>query len=117
MKAHGLYGHPCEKRTRAIAKALSQELTKRMTKKCLDCVKGKAEQKNLTKATKDEEDKKDEGRVYLDLSKVLVPPKLKFKSRNPNWLIVVDEKTGLKTRRFFTSKNGMVEPTCEMFQM
>ena len=84
MKAHGLYGHQCEKHTRAIAKALSQELTKGIMKKCLDCAKGKAKQKNLTKATKEEEDKKDEGRVYLDLSKVLVPPELKFKTRNPN---------------------------------
>ena len=116
-KAHGLYGHQCEAHTRAIAKALGQELTKGNMLKCIDYAKGKVKQKNLKKTKDEEENKKDEGRVYLDLSRVLMPPELKFKSRNPNWLIVVDEKTGLKTSRFFTSKNGMVELTCEMFQL
>lgn len=115
-KAHAIYGHQSEKNTREIARALKQDLTRGTLKTCVDCAKGKAKQKNLPKAPK-EGSAKDEGRVHLDLSRVLVPTELKFKSNNPNWLIVVSERTGLKTSRFFSSKNAMVEPTCEMFHL
>jgi hypothetical protein len=35
----------------------------------------------------------------------------------PNWQIIVDEQTQLKCSNFFETKNGMVEPTCEQFQL
>jgi hypothetical protein len=34
----------------------------------------------------------------------------------PNWQILVDERTQMKFSDFFVSKNGMAEPTCELFQ-
>jgi hypothetical protein len=58
--------------------------------------------------------KETNGRIYLDIATV---KKIKDGPNvtKPNWHIMVDEKTKLKFSDFFTSKIGMVEPTCEQF--
>jgi hypothetical protein len=50
--------------------------------------------------------------VYLDIATVKRRENMP-KVRKPNWRIMVDERTQLKFSNFFSTKNGMVEPTCE----
>ena len=58
-------------------------------------------------------------RVYLDLTKVTVPKADGSESaiKRKNWEVIVDEATGKKWTSFHDSKNGMVEPTCELFNV
>lgn len=58
-------------------------------------------------------------RVWLDISTVKKPknnPKIKAVHK-PHWRIVVDEYSELKFCGFYPSKNAMVEPTCEQFNI
>ena len=36
--------------------------------------------------------------------------------QKPIWRVVVDERTKIKTLDLFGTKDGMVEPTCKLFQ-
>ena len=42
---------------------------------------------------------------------------MKVTLTKPNWQLIVDEKTGMKFSQFFATKNGMVGPTCEKFNI
>ena len=55
----------------------------------------------------------DDGRIHLDISSVKNTdyPDVENIPR-PYWRLIVDERTQLKFSDFFTSKSGMVEPTC-----
>ena len=57
--------------------------------------------------------------MYLDLTKVTVPYADGSESliKRKNWEVIVDEATGKKWSSFHDSKNGMVEPTCELFNI
>ena len=57
------------------------------------------------------------GRMYLDLAKIKRPKNMKVTLTKPNWQLIVDEKTGMKFSQFFATKNGMVQPTCEKFNI
>jgi len=43
------------------------------------------------------------------------PGHLNVRVNKPHWRIIVDERTQLKVSNFFERKNGVVEPTCELF--
>jgi hypothetical protein len=58
-----------------------------------------------------------ETRVFLDITAIKKPEGESGSVYKPNcWQIVVDERTQMKFSDFFVSKNGMAEPTCEVFQ-
>jgi hypothetical protein len=78
---------------------------------------GKAKQKNVPK----ESDhvvatEPNEARVFLDIMAIKKPEGESESVYKPNWRIVEDERTQMKFSDFFMSKNGMAEPTCELFQ-
>jgi hypothetical protein len=113
--AHQMLGHPGEDTTRLMCKELGHVLTRGNMKKCEACAVAKAKQKNVPKETKHKRAVAVNGRVYLDISTIKAPRKSKVKVTKPNWRLMVDEMTGLKTSGFYTTKNGMVDPTCELF--
>jgi Reverse transcriptase (RNA-dependent DNA polymerase) len=55
------------------------------------------------------------GRIHLDISSVRNHD-YEDSTSKPYWQIIVDERTQMKFSDFFASKNGMVEPTCQLVQ-
>jgi len=82
---------------------------------CEACAAAKAKQKNVPKVSDHVQSTENAGRVFLDIATVK-SPKEGPKVRNPNWRVIVDERTQMKFSGFFATKNGMVEPTCVQFQ-
>ena len=82
---------------------------------CDACAAAKAKQKNIPKVSTQVPSKENAGRVFLDTATVK-KPKGGPRVQKPNWRVVVDERTKIKTLDFFETKDGMVEPTCELFQ-
>ena len=114
--AHELLGHMDEAATRKAAANLGWTITRGTLGVCESCAKAKAKQKNVAnKEAPKEKAKEVNGRVYLDLSRVVNPNNAK-QPRRPNWCLIVDEKTGYKSSSFYESKDGMVEPTCSKFK-
>ena len=115
QKAHALLGHGNEEDTRSTAKALGWAITKGTLKPCAACAISKAKQKNVVKKSESIKSKVPGEKCYLDLSKLTVPKSdgKDYEIENKWWKIIVDEATGKKWSDFTTSKNGMVERTCE----
>ena len=111
-KAHSLLGHCNEDTTRKIAKLLGWEL-KPKTTQCQSCAEGKAKQKNLPQVADGVKATKPMERVYHDLSHLKAPKGSGVSISKPNWQMIVDERTGLKISAWYSTKNEIVEPTCE----
>ena len=117
QELHDMYAHCNERETRKIADHFGIPISKESAKPCESCAVGKAKQKNVINKNPDKKltfkATEPNGRVYLDVSSVKAregaapPPK-------PHWRIIVDEKTQHKTSGFYATKDGMVEPTCEL---
>jgi hypothetical protein len=115
--AHDRLGHPHEDMTRKVAKELGWSLSRGSLKPCDGCLAGKAKQKNVPKESNHEAaTEPNEARVFLDITMIKKPEEEKGSIYKPNWRIIVDERTQMKFSDFFVSKNGMAEPTCELFQ-
>jgi hypothetical protein len=112
-QAHERLGHVSEELTRKISQDLGWQISKGQMDVCNACSVAKARQKNVTKAAV-QSDKPNE-RVFLDLARIEQPlagPKV----LRQYWRIIVDEFTQLKFSEFYESKDGMVEPTCMLFE-
>ena len=72
-------------------------------------------QKNVPKKITHEHKKNANGRVLLDISTIKAPKGIKAKATKPNWRINVDEHGGLKFSKFYDTNNGIMEPTCQLF--
>ena len=116
-KAHRLLNHMSEDETRKAAKLRGWKLTPGPLVACVPCTKAKAKQKNVCKESDTEKATESNGRIYLDISTIRAPKKSNFKVAKGNWLIMVDERSGMKISRFFATKDEMVEPVCEQFQL
>ena len=114
-EAHEQLGHMGEDDTRAAAKELGWTVTRGKFGVCESCAISKAKQKRVK--TKEPKEKSDEvnGRIYLDMSRI-VSPNAENQPKRPNWCVVVDEKTGFKSSSFHETKGGMVKPTCKKFK-
>jgi hypothetical protein len=51
--------------------------------------------------------------MYLDIS-TAKDKKVQPRITKNNWRIMVDESTNLNISHFYTNKDGMCEPTCEL---
>ena len=100
-----------EDNTRKVAKALGWTIVRGTMKTCESCAKAKAQQKKLKIDVPNDKSTEINGRIYLDLSR-LVKPASEPQPRRPNWCMIVDEATGFKTSTFHATKSGMVTPTC-----
>lgn len=110
-EAHRKFGHSDEPSTRSTAAELNYELTRGTMKPCEACTVAKAKQKNIPKVSDAEKGTKEERRIYLDISTIKAK-KNGPKVTKPNWRIMVDEHSTMKFSDFYSTKDGMVEPTC-----
>jgi hypothetical protein len=111
-EAHEMLGHGNEYATRKAAKELEIEITKGTMNVCEACTVAKSKQKNVAKVSDHVKATGDVSRMFLDISSI---KEIKDgpKVTNPNWRLMVEERTGLKFSNFYATKNGMIEPTCE----
>jgi len=114
-KAHQVLGHMSEEATHLTAKALGWHITMGKMMVCECCAIGKAKQKRVKIDKPKEKRNEANGRIYLDLSRI-VSPMSENQPRRPNWCMIVDEKTGYKTSTFHEKKGGMVELVCKQIQ-
>ena len=116
QQAHHRLGHINEDATRATAKHLGWTITRGTLGPCESCSIGKAKQKNLPQGKYNRSKTTDPQtrRVFLDISSVK-PVRDAKNTKTPYWRIIVHEGHGLKHSNFYSSKNGMIEPTCEKF--
>ena len=113
---HAQLGHVGHEDTMKMAKHLGIQVARGDKHPCESCAKAKAKSKGVSKNSPHKKSTIVNGRVYMDLSSIKKPknnPKIKSLS-NPQWRMIVDEKTEMKTSQFFQTKNGMIEPTCEL---
>ena len=113
--AHDIFGHNSEARTRQMAYALGIGVSRGTLKPCEACAAGKAKQRNVVKESDHVKAEGTNERVFLDIATIKHPSKLKMKLARPNWRMIVDERTQMRFTDFFATKNGMIEPTCELF--
>ena len=93
------------------------ELTHGSMQTCKSCATGKAKQKNVPQISDRSPATKINKRVFLNISTIMEPKgDKKVAITRVNWLIIVDEFSGMKISSFHDTKNGIVEPTCERFE-
>ena len=71
----------------------------------------KAKQKSVPKESTHEKAERAGERLYIDLSKIKKPDQLKSMGK-PNWFMIVDKKTNLKTSSFYKTKASIVDYIC-----
>jgi hypothetical protein len=115
-QAHVKYAHTNEDNVQLLAKHLGTTLTRGTLGPCEGCTLAKAKQKNVPKdhGTHIVVTDPNAKRVFLDIASIK-PNANGWKSPKPNWRMIVDEQSSLKISHFYPTKNGMVEPTCELF--
>jgi hypothetical protein len=114
IDAHKKLGHMSFLKTKQVANQLGWILTG-SSKVCKACVEGKAQQKNIIVKAKKGSNSVQSGRIHLFISSVR-NHNYEDSTSKPYWRIIVDERTQMKFSDFFASKNGMVEPTCQLVQ-
>ena len=92
--------------------------------KCEYCAIGKAKQKNVPKYSEHQSRVADCacGRMFLDMSSLKNPKNKDPNDKttfiaNPQMRLLHDEYSECRFTRWFSSKNSMVEPTCELFSI
>ena len=116
--AHQLFGHCDEGTTRQAAYAQGYGIVRGTLKPCEYCATAKAKQKSVPKLTvPDTAVTKPNERVSLDISTIKAPKAENVSITQPNWRVIVDEYTEMKFSDFYSTKDGMVEPTCEKLEM
>ena len=116
---HGMLSHMGEAATRQTLNYLGYPITRGLLKPCESCRVGKAHQASLPKNAPSRPATVPNERIWLDISTIKKPKnnkKIKMVYQ-PYWRIMVDEYSGLKFSDFFSSKHGMIEPTCEKFNI
>ena len=79
---------------------------------CKSCATGKANQKSLTQISDHNLATKSNERIFLDIPTIKEPKgDKKVTVTRMNWLIMVDNYSGMKISSFHDTKNGMVDPT------
>ena len=116
-KAHCQLGHMGEAKTRAAAKGLKFRILRGVLKACEACAIAKAKQKNVPKTSSSPKSTVPNGRIYADISVIRPPEKSDVKVTRANWFLMVDELTGMKFTSFHSAKNGIVQPTCEKWNL
>ena len=112
---HKILGHPDEDKTRKTAKMIGIKLIQGGLDSCDAFAAVKENQKNVPKVSSLVLSVNNAERVFLDTATIKKPeegPQV----QKPNWHLIVDERTKIKISNFFETKDGMVEPTCKLFE-
>jgi len=112
-KIHDLLGHKSDARTRASATSLGYEIT-RGKSTCESCAIGKARQKNVPKEpVSDNLATRPGERVGLDIFSIKGEKDGPTPNPRRHGRMMVDHFSGCGFLNFYTTKDGMVEPTLE----
>ena len=111
-RLHNMLGHINEISCRAIAKHLNIQISKGPLTVCESCAIGKAKQKPLRKNKGHSKASKANERVFIDILPFKQPSDIEDKLRNLNWLICVDEFSGLILSSFHEKKSSIGKALC-----
>ena len=106
-RLHDMLGHINETSCRAIPKHLNIQTSKGPLTVCESCAIGKAKQKPLKKNKGHSKAMKANERVFIDILPFKQPSDIEDKLRNLNWLIYVDEFSGLILSSFHEKKSSI----------
>ena len=113
-QAHARLGHIGEDAVCKIVGHIRWQLTRGQLMACEACAVGKARQWNLGNHSSEPLPVSNCMRVFLDILLIKKPESVSGMYK-PHLHIVVMEAMQLKFVHFFETKDGMVEPTCELF--
>jgi len=111
-RVHDMLGHINETSCRAIAKHLNIHISKGPLTVCESCAMGKAKQKPLRRNKSHSKATKANERVFIDILPFKQPSDIEYKLRNLNWLICVDEFSGLIQSSFHNKKSSIGVALC-----
>ena len=114
-----MFGHIGIDATSEACKYLGYDIQKGTIKPCVSCNESKAKKKPIPSISKREPSTIPNQLVFLDISTVKQPANVTTLKglTKPNWRLIVDDYSELANGAFFEQKDGMVEPTCELFHL
>jgi hypothetical protein len=115
-RAHAIFGHSSEGKTRQTAAVLGILITRGALKTCESCAIAKAKQKNVNDVSKGEKAVKYNGRVYHDIATVKESDEDKALGRKTVWHITAEETVNFKRSKFFMAKSDMPKDMCVFMQ-
>ena len=115
-KLHQVLGHGNEHDDKLTAKQLGIQVKQGALAPCEPCSAAKAKQKAVNKVSTRPKSTRPGEMLYLDISTIVPPQSIRneVKVKRNNWRLIVDAATNLSFSGFFDTKDGMVEPTCEL---
>ena len=119
---HDIMGHMNTPKARESLNYLGYEIIKGSMKPCVSCAEAKAKQRGfpmqVVHHSKPMDNisipKKAGEEIGIDLSTIKAPKDSEILVSKPNWRMIADKRTGIKFSGFYETKNGMVEPTCQL---
>ena len=84
---------------------------------CKSCATGEANQKKIMKTSEHVTATNRNERVFLDIFMInKLNNGIKVALTKKKWRIVVEKFSGMKFSNLYDTKNGMIEPICEIFK-
>ena len=111
-RLHDMLGHINDTSCRAIAKHLNIHISKGPLTVCESCAMVKAKQKPLRRNKSHSKATKANARVFIEILPFKQPSDIEYKLRNLNWLICVDEFSGLIQSSFHNKKSSIGVVLC-----
>ena len=114
-----MFRHIDKDKVREMCKYLGYTIQRRTRKPCLPCREAKAKKKPIPRISDRKLSTIPNELMFLDIATIKKPKQCTTVKTltKPNWRLIVDDMSELAFGSFFKSKNGMVEPTCELFNM
>jgi len=116
-KAHSLFGHMDENRTREVARHLGYRVVRGSMTVCEPCAVAKAKQKNLPQVSERKKSVSNGELIYLDISSIKPLKDGPTVNAKRHWRMMVDDRTGLSISQFYETKSGMIGPTCSLWNV
>ena len=112
--AHDILGHCNRWAIIEVAEALKLVITGVKSKPCMHCTAAKAKRKVLNR-TGNPKTRESNGWIGIDISTIKSSKNSDIIVTKPNWIMVIDERSGLKLSSFHKNKDDIVPYLAENF--
>ena len=109
--AHDLLGHCNHRSTKEVVVVLGWVVTGDENDPCIYFTTAKAKQNTLDR-TRNSKARESNERIGIDISTIKSPRKSEIIVSKPNWLMVVDEMSGVKISSFHKNKDDIIDMYC-----
>ena len=115
-KAYDILGHCNRRAIIEVAEALKWVITGVENKPCMHCTTVKGKRKALNR-TGNPKRRKSNGRIGIDISTIKSSKNSDIIVSKPNWIMVIDERSGLQLSSFHKNKDDIVPYLADKFSM